>query len=431
MNKLSRQKPRFFYGWLIVGASIAMGIAHAGTLNPILSLFMKPMGDEFGWSRTMFSAAVFISALGGSLLSVAVGPLIDKRGPRIVMVIGAAIIGASLTALSKVRALWHFYALFGVARSVTSGATGLAVPVVVANWFVRKRGRAMGIALAGTSVGGILLPMLLQWLIGSEGWRFAWMSLGIFLAVIAIIPAALFIRRRPEDMGLLPDGEVPSDNKEATVSSRGWNSARGVSAGEPVWGRKAALATSAFWLVSFAEALGMMAFGAVNMHRFPYLTDIGLPLAVAAGTVSVSAIFAGTGGLLWGLLAERIQPRYCLIFVMWAQAASVLVLMSVQTVAMAYVFTAMWGLSMGGLIAVTSLVWAEYFGRISLGTIRGLSGPLRLLGNTSGPLLAGLIFDVTGTYKLAFIGMIAAFIVSSLLLLISRIPRYSPQPGEG
>ena len=425
------RRPRFFYGWLIVGACVSMGMAHAGVLNPMLSLFMKPMAAEFGWTRTMFSAAVFIGALGGGLLSLVVGPLIDKRGPRIVMVAGAAIIGTCLALLSKIGALWHFYSLYGLARSVLGGATGLAVPTTVANWFIRKRGRATGIALAGPGVGGVLLPLLIQWLITSQGWRFTWMTLGIVLGLIAIIPAALFVRRRPEDMGLMPDGEVPPESKESTTSSKGQQPGKGVPAGEAVWTRKAAMGTAAFWLIAFAESLGMMVFGAMNMHKFPYLTDIGIPAALAAGTVSLAAVCSSTGGFLWGLLAEKIQPKYCLIFCLCAQAVSVLVLMSVRTVPMAYVFAAMWGFSMGGLIPMFGVVWADYFGRMSLGTIRGLSIPIRLLGNTSGPMLAGLVFDITGSYHWAFIGIISIFIFASLLVFISRAPRYTPSPEQG
>lgn len=426
MKKVILRRPRFFYGWLIVGACLSMGIAHTGVLNPMLSLFMKPMGSEFGWSRAMFSAAVTIAALGGGLLSVVIGPLIDKRGPRIIMVLGAAIIGGCLAALSKVRNIWHFYALFGLARSVEGGATGLAIPVVVANWFIRERGRAMGIALAGTWVGGATLPLLTQWLIDREGWRFTWMSLGFLLAAIALIPAALFMRRRPEDMGLRPDGEVYPESKEAIVSSRNQGSAEGIPTDEPIWSRRAALATSAFWLLTLAEVQGFMVFGAVNMHQFPYLTDVGIPTAAAVGTISLAALLAGAGGLFWGFLAERIQPRYCLILVFWTQAASVFILMFAKTVAIAYVFAMVWGLSMGGMITICSVVWAEYFGRIALASVRGLSIPLRLIANASGPLLAGWAYDVTGSYEQVFIVIIVIFLVSSLWIFLSRAPQYSP-----
>ena len=127
---------------------MSAGIASASVANPVLSLFMKPMGFEFGWSRTAFSAVIIIAAVGGSLLSIIVGSIIDKRGSRIVLVLGSAIIAGCLVALSRVRAIWHFYAVFSVARAIMSGAINLAIPVAVANWFILKRGRVMGVTAA-------------------------------------------------------------------------------------------------------------------------------------------------------------------------------------------------------------------------------------------------------------------------------------------
>ncbi|MFC2021844.1 MFS transporter [Chloroflexota bacterium] len=422
MKRVVFRRQRFFYGWFVVGACLSVGIAVASVANPVLSLFMKPMGFEFGWSRTTFSAVILIAAIAGSLLSMTVGPIIDKRGARIVLVLGSAVIGGCLVALSRVRAIWHFYTVFGVARAVMGGATNLAVPVVVANWFILKRGRAMGIATSAPMIGSTLLALIAQWLIDRAGWRFAWMGLGFLTTVVAIIPSALFVRRRPEDIGLKPDGEVYLERKQATALSGSPAVAENVPSGDPVWSRNAALATSAFWLLALAEAQAVLGIGAINMHQFPYLTDVGITQGVAVATVSLSSLFAIAGSILWGRLAERIPAKHCLILVFAMQAVSILVLMYAKTVVMAYVFATLWGLSRGGLTPLLSIIWAEYFGRISLASVRGLSRPLHLIGNAFGPIIAGRVYDTTGSYERAFIVFIVIFLASSLWVFLSKTP---------
>ncbi len=417
------QRPRFFYGWLVVFACLTVGIADSSVANPLLSLFMKPMGDELGWSRTSFSAVIFIAAIPGSLLAMVVGPLIDRHGPRLILALGSAIIGACLAALSSISAIWHFYTVFGIARAVMGGANSLAIPVVVANWFVRQRGRAMGIATAGTMLGSTALPLLAQWLIDRGGWQFAWIGLGLLIAVIAIIPSALFVRRRPEDIGLLPDGEVPSERKQVTPLSPGHSLAAKVPTAESAWSRKAALVTPAFWLLTLAEAQAALATGAVNMHQFPHLTDVGISQAVAVGTVSVSSLLAVAGSFFWGLVAEKIPARYCLTIVFGMMAASIVVLMSARTIAMAYVFAMLWGLSRGGIIPLLAIIWAGYFGRISLASVRGISLPVHLIANAFGPIIAGGVYDTTGSYQKAFIVFIVFSLASALCILLSRPPK--------
>ncbi|MFC1934496.1 MFS transporter [Chloroflexota bacterium] len=423
MKRLAFRQRRYFYGWLVVGACMSAGIASTSVTNPILSLFMKPMGFELGWSRTSFSAVILIAAVAGSLLSMTVGSVIDKRGARIFLVLGSAIIGGCLVALSRVRAIWHFYTVFGVARAIMGGAINLAIPVVVANWFILKRGRAMGITAAAPMIGSTLLVLIVQWLIDGVGWRFAWMGLGFLVAAIAIIPSALFVRRRPEDMGLKPDGEVYLERKQSTDSSRNPPVAENIPFDDPVWSRNTVLATSVFWLLALAEAQVVLCAGAINMHQFPYLTDVGITQVVAVATVSLSSFFAIIGSFFWGHLAERIPVRRCLIIVFAAQAVSILILMYTKTVIMACIFSMLWGLLRGGVVPLWSIIWAEYFGRISLASVRGLSRPLHLIANAFGPIIAGRVYDTTGSYERAFTVFIILFLVSSLWVFLSKTPQ--------
>ncbi len=412
------RRPRFFYGWVIVAVCVFTGINQAGVLNPLLSLFMKPMSDEFGWSRAQFSGGVLFATVGGGILALLIGQFLDKRGLKLVMIIGSAVIGLSVAALSTVKQLSQFYAYFGIGRSVMAGGTMLAISVVVTNWFLRKRGRAMAIAMAGSAGGSALLPFLANWWISSHDWRFAWLMLGIVLTFIGVIPV-LLLRHRPEDMGLYPDGEAPS------AASRKISRQKKTPATprpETTWTRRAFLKTPVFWMVALTESAGSMGFAAINMHQFPCLTDVGIPTAIALSTVSITSTCAIFSSLAWGLLAEKISGRWCAVLVLLCHAMSATLLIFARNIPMAYIFSVVWGISMGGLLAVFSVVWAEYFGRPSQGLVRGTSIPLRLFGNAFGPLWVGMVYDSQRSYYLAFWTLAAIFIAGAFIMFLSRAP---------
>ncbi len=391
---------------------------------------MKPMGDEFGWSRAQFSGVVLVAAIGGSILSLVLGPIMDRRGPKLVMLAGGALMGLLVSTLSQVKQLWQFYGLFGLGRSVMAGGTDLAISVAVTNWFRRRRGRVIAIALAGQYIGGAVLPFFVYWLIAGRGWRFAWFALGIVLTIIAVLPS-LLVRNRPEDMGLSTDGDnlaVRGDSRPVSPLET-----KAKLADTAAWTRRMALAAPAFWLVAIANSLGSMGFGALNMHQFPCLTDAGIPATAAVSMVSITSVFALVSGLLWGLIAERAGGRWCAVVVLLGHAVSALLLMFAHTMMVAYIFAVVWGIASGGLLPVFMLVWAEYFGRPSQGLVRGMSIPLRLLGNTTGPIWVGFVFDKTGSYYPALVALVAVFVTGAVIMFLSRSPTLSavaPRQGK-
>ena len=222
------RKPRFFYGWVIVAIAIVGGAFTSGTSVWGASVFVTHMGDDLGWSRSAFYGAFTIRALAAGALAPVLGPLQDKpNGPRLLMLMSALCLGCALVLLKFVEDLWVFYLVFGGLGALSMSALGEMMTVaVVPKWFVRRRGRAVGIATTGTAMGPLFFPITVQALIEAVGWRDGWLVLGaVTLAVL--VPLALLVRTSPEEVGLLPDGDDPSARPSTEASSRSADGSRG------------------------------------------------------------------------------------------------------------------------------------------------------------------------------------------------------------
>ena len=407
------QHPRHFYGWKIVATSTLLSFAQTTTFNPILSVFIKPMTLELGWSRAAISGAVSAGSFVGGLLSFVIGPMVDRRGARVVLVASVSILGFCLILLSHFSALWQFYLLFGLGRALSVGIIEVSAVVAVSNWFIRRRGRAIGMVNSGTRMGQALLPLFAQMLILAQGWRWGWIGLAVIAWTLGILPTALFMKRRPEDLGLLPDGEPANPaTSGASIQARP----------EPIWTARTAIKTSAFWLITVAFAQTFMATGGINLHQFPHLTDMGISPSVAVGAITTVSICATVGGIFWPTLAERLDVRYCLALTLVTSAFGIFVLMSVRSIPLAYVYAVTYGFTYGGLFPLFGLAQANYFGRTSLAAIRGLAQPFLMTANALGPLLAGWIYDLARSYKVAFSVFIAAYLLSVLWVLLAKPP---------
>jgi MFS family permease len=422
-NTLLIVRKRFFHGWAIVATTLLVGFAGVVAFNPVLAVIMKPMASEMGWSRAAISGAMSVGSLASGGLSLLVGLVVDRRGARSVVALGVAVMGMSLIGVSQVAALWQFYLLFGLSRAISTGVLELSMSVAVANWFVRRRARAMGIAATGPRIGLAILPPLALFLISLVGWRGAWVGLGVTAWAIAILPTLLFVGRRPEDFGLKPDG-VPSsrDNLSPLPPTQ--------QAPERIWMAREALVNMSFWMLAAAQAAGMMVSGGINLHQLPHMTDQGIPIAIAVGAISSYAIWAMIGVLAWSFLAEKIGVRLSLGADLALAAAGVFILANVDSIPMAYFYSAFYGLAFGGQMALFPLAWADYFGRASLGTIRGLSRAPTMVFNAAGPLFAGWIYDRTSSYQMAFAVFIVLYLIGAVLIFVSRPPRPAVSRGE-
>ncbi|MGD9891524.1 MAG: MFS transporter [Dehalococcoidia bacterium] len=419
---------RWFYGWNIVGLAFIANAMSMGVSAYTLGVFMRPMTEELGWSRAMISGTQSVSTFTNGLLAPLVGPILDRRGGKALMMIGATISGTALICLSLVHHLWGFYLFRGLLFTVGQlGMGSLVINVALANWFVRRRGRAIAIGAIGTSVAAMTLPPLCERLIAAYGWRAAWVTLGILIWLFVIPAAALIMRRRPEDMGLQPDGDP--DPAPAAAPPRDAPATRvpeALRSRDAVWTRRAAIRTPALWLIIAAFGLASMGMGAMLLHLVPFLEDSGHSAAAAAGAVTAIGLAGLIFKPIWGMLIDRYPVRSCAIveFLICGSAiGAILAAGNAGSLPLAYLATFYFGIGIGGVITINEVVWANYFGRLTLGTVRSIGMPFQIISSAGGPLLAGITYDRTGSYQSAFLFFIATYLLATVMIALVRPPQ--------
>ena len=425
------QRPRLFYGWYIVGVALLAQCLSAGTQAFASGLFLTPMTQELGWSRESFSAVQTVSTFVMGGIGLLIGGMVDRRGPRRLMLIGTVIAGGALVATSRVDTLWQFYLVRGVAQTVGNALLGnLVVNVTVAKWFVVRRGMAVAIASLGISLGGVLVAPLVALVIEEHGWRAAWVTLGIAVWLL-MLPSALIMRRQPEDFGLAPDGMTPEQAQTYAQARK-----RASAVAERQWTRSEALRTSTIWLVIFAYGVANIGLGALLLHLVPFLTDHGRSRPQAAFLLSLYAWAALLSKPVWGTLMDRLHARF-LSAIAFALSAVCIVGMLAAAATDAYALLVVmllgYGFGTGGSVPLQETVWASYFGRVHLGSIRAVAMPFTILFSATGPLLAGTLYDRTGSYGVAFLVFAACALAGVVLVVLARPPHVpqdaGPPPG--
>lgn len=423
---------RPFYGWIIVGITFLIGVTQSGAVQNVLAIFMKPMAQEFGWSRAAIAGSIAFGSLFAGAVSPFVGPILDRHGPRMVSFWGILIMSSGLVAMQFVQHIWQFYLFFGVGRMIAIGVLSMVIAVSVSNWFVHQRGRAQGITWLGPQFGAAVMPALIQFFILSLGWRLAWSAMGTVVFLLSGIPALIFLRRRPEDMGLLPDGaDRRPDLQEScpSVAEADSGDVCGDAPG-PVWTRAAAVRTFSFWLLTGLHSLMAFQNAGLNFHVYPFLTDNGIEVIKAVLVLSTIAIFAALGSLLWGFFIERVSAQRLLavnfacnglvfLLLFWVVRYRYVALTGIWVV---FVLAALHGLLYGGRQPMITCVWANFFGRKSLGSIFSFATPFRYTANAISPVFAAFCFDVFGSYALPFYFFVLTFFMAGLLSLNLRPP---------
>ena len=402
---------------MVAGVFVGNGI-YSVTALVAVGLFIKPMSEALGWSRGAISVALSLRSLVTTLPGPVLGPRIDSWGPRPFMLVGAVATGLSTIALAFVTQLWQFYVLYGVIGAASLiGISNLVTGTSVSKWFVRRRGRALGLADLGTAIGIALLIPVIQLLISRLGWQAAWAVLWI-ISTAVMLPAAFLMRRQPEDYGLLPDGLLGEDLALADADRFGITA----TVPEPEWTRGQALRTPTFWLMLLAFNVGGLALMGVLAHHIPHITDRGFSQAQAAMALSVWALFSGVSRVAFGFLSERVHVRYLIAAVMLGSSVGVALLLWLENAWALYGFAVTYGLFRGAYVLMHTLVWAEYYGRRFLGSIRGLVTPFSLTSSAGGPLLAGYLFDIKGDYTLALQVFLGCYVLAGLLALLAKPP---------
>jgi MFS family permease len=394
-------RPPFFYGWIIVAvAFVTMGVGV--NARTAFSLLFPPILDEFGWERGVTAGAFSFGFLVSAVLSPSLGRLMDRRGPRVVMEMGVGLVAAGLLLATLVRQPWHLYVTLGVlvgGGSICLSYTGQAL--FLPNWFVRRRGLAMSVAFSGVGVGSIILLPWLQHLIGRSGWRAACWAMGI-LVLVLLAPLNLLLKRRPEDMGLTPDGDPASRDAAA-----GGHAANVV---DPAWaavdwtlGR--AIRTARFWWIALAYFGGLFSWYAVQVHQTKYLVEIGFSPTYAAWALGFVSLVGIPGQIALGHLSDRIGREW-----VWTAGSlgfvvcylALLLMRQAPTPALLYLMVVSQGALGYGLTSVIGAIPAEIFQGRHYGTIFGTLMLAAIAGGAVGPWLTGALHDATGSYTLAF-----------------------------
>lgn len=411
-SRVSQRTP-FYYGWIVLFSAGSSQFVRNAAASLTLSVFIYPISEDLGWSRALIAGAASVGGLAASGASPLVGWMVDKYGARIVLTISILVLGASTISLAWATVPIAFYIAYGLGRVIFSSTIQIASSVVVSRWFVRMRGRASGLLSMSHAIGMTLFPLLASLVILYRDYQTAWIVLGLVAWVVALLPVSLLIAESPEELGLKPDGDpgeprTQSDN--ATMPE------------EPAWTARQAIRTPTLWLLAVGIGMLFVIHSGVNIHLVAYLRDQGLGEAVAAAAISVTAIMTAVGSLAWGWIVERVPVRFALASVALIMSVTSPAFIMADTIVEAYFFAGLFGFALSGLLVVPPVAYADYFGRRSLGTIRGITEPFMSLGQAIGAVTSGLIFDMTDSYTIAFWTFSVIGVVTAIGIALARQP---------
>jgi len=413
---------RVYYGWAIVIATFVVSFGQVPVFGPVLGVFILPMQQELGWSRATLSLGFTIGSITGTITTFIIGSLLDRYGARIIVVSTGIVITGAMLGLAMMDQPWQFWVLFGMGRGAALAGIQVGTSVAIANWFIRKRGRAIAIKGMGLRIGQATFPLIIFAIMAASTWRNAYLALAGLTFVCIVLPSALYIRRRPEDMGLHPDGmapeAVPPDGTSGTSKPT-----RGRQQGyEETWTVAEARKTRALWFLILFLLLAPFALGSINLHMVANFQDKGIPAGLAVSVLSIFAAVSSVTVLPWGFLLERVHVRYAAMLMCVFQGVACVIIIVARTFPMAVVFGLVYGIGQAGWAVILNLIIADYFGRRHAGAIRGFTSPFRLLG-PFGPVFTGYVRDITGSYTLAFQILTGAFVIMFMLLLLAVPPK--------
>ena len=413
---LSKRAP-FFYGWIVLGSAGSSMVVRNAASSLILAIFMYPMSQDLGWSRTLLVGAASFGALASTLVSPLVGWCVDRYGARPVLTISVLLLGLSTFLTGWATIPLVFYFTFGLGRILFNSPIQLTSSVLISRWFIKWRGRANGILFFCHSVGMTGFPLLASIIIAVYGWQMAWHLLGVIVWFVALIPVYLLIAETPEAISLNPDGQ--------NLENEDGNQKNSKIDGGIYWTLSEAITTSTLWKIAIAAGLFYVIHGGINIHMAAYFQDVGLSSTKAAVGVSLNAVFTGVGGLAFGWLIERVNEKFCFMIIAVIMGSSSLLFMSVDTFVQAWICASVFGIALGGMLVVPPVAIANYFGRNSLGSIRGFTEIFVSLGQALGGIVSGIVFDLYNNYDVAFLLLAAVSIIAFIIISTSAKPHKS------
>jgi sugar phosphate permease len=403
--------PRFFYGWWIVAAGFGIEALIGALVFHAYGAYVVLLREEFGWSKTMFSAAFAMARAESGILGPVQGWLTDRFGPRALIRVGMTLFAGGFILFSQIGTPVAFFATFFLMALGSSLGGYLPIGVAVVGWFRRRRALALSISATGMAVGGLLTPVVVM-LMTRVGWRWTALLSGVLVLALGL-PLAQLVRHRPEPYGLLPDGDAEPPARYG----------RPTPAPPTDFTAREAIRTPAFWYVSLGHGSALLVVSAVLVHLIVHVTErLGYSLAQGATVVALMTVMQVIGQLSGGWAGDRYEKRVISAICMLAHAAALLVLAFAAAFWMVLLFAVLHGLAWGIRGPLMSAIRADYFGATAFGTITGVSSMIVMLGMMAGPLVAGILADRTGTYVGGFSILAALAALGSVFFLLARRP---------
>ncbi len=425
LQSTPRDSGPIYYGYYLVGAAFIAQFISAGMYSYVLGSFMAPMTAELGWSRADFTFTRTVGQMVMALVGIFIGSRVDAYGGRPIMLFGSLLLGLTLAFTSQVESLWAWLLLNGVLVTIGCAMLGnLVVNVTLSKWFVERRGIVISVAAMGVSLGGVVLTPLATWMIDVFGWREAWFWLGIS-ATVFTLPLALIMRRAPEDHGLYPDGYSAAQIEQGMGERARLDLAASFT-------RAQAVRTFSFYALVIAFSFFSINIFVLLIHTVPFLSDSGLSRNEAAFAMLVASVPAMVSKPVWGYWIDR-TPAKPLAAISAAVTGIALFLIVYATASLGviwvYVAYAVLGLGWGGMIPLQEVIWASFFGRKFLGSIRGAAMPFALVLSALAPWLVAIYRDGMGTYDGALLTVATLNVVSGVLIFLAPAPKKVAQAG--
>ena len=412
-------KTTIYYGWIVIAVGALGTYASSGSAQVTLAGIQTLIFEDTGWDRSTIALGITIGTWVAGLLTPVFGKIADTHGPRLAMPLTSLIVGVCFYWIGGMSAIWHFYVAYIIARGLGNPVLiGVMPRTVAVNFFDRKRNLALGIVSMARPCFGAINVQLITLISTWSSWRTAYKLLGVY-SILLTIPLSLFMRKDPESIGLLPDGEKPKlSNQESFIKSE-----EVADIDKHIWSAREAAKTFTLWAIVSAEFLLILTSGTIGFQLVPYLHESGLPISMAALAWTISTLLNAFSNPIWGFLSDIYSPRKLVLSAMPICLVVTSIFLLIDGGYPGFACVVIWGAASGGLNVLGGMIIANYFGRHSFGSISGIMGPFQIIGLGLGPIIGAIMYDATGGYMYLFAFAIITYLAATMLFFFAKPPK--------